>query len=139
MLTAAVSLPMAYQAHQAREQDDLRSERRPAPVQVLGTSTVRGSETVTDTLYVQVANSDAATLHGAQVRGAPRIFLQAPGVVRADFRLDDGAVQTDTTDPFELDGGAPVTLPAGQHSVTVTVTFDDGHSQLHQAFFVATT
>jgi hypothetical protein len=135
-LTAAVALPMAYQAREARQDDE--RDRRPAPVEVLGTSTVRGSETITDTLFVQVTDSEAVTLHGAQVTGAPRISLQAPGVVRADFRLDDGAVQTDTTEPFELDDGAPVALSPGQHSVTVTVTFDDGQSQLHQAFFVAT-
>ena len=58
-------------------------------------------------------------------------------MVRADFRLDDGAVETDRTEPFELGDGAPVELVPGEHSVTVTVTYADGRSRLHQAFFTA--
>ena len=135
LLTAAVSLPMAYQAHEARQQKDLDS--RDDRVQVLGTTTVKEPATRTDTLYWQAPPAEAELLHSAQVDASPRIFLEADGVVRADFRLDDGPVETDTTAPFELLDGAPVELSPGDHSVTVTVTDVDGRSELHQAFFTA--
>lgn len=138
LLTAAVSLPMAYQAREARQQDEL--ERRAAserPVEVLGTTTVKQPDSVTDSLYWQLDEGSPELLHQANVPGAPRVFLQVTDVVRADFRLDDGAVETDLTEPFELGDGSPVGLVPGQHSVTVTVTYANGRSGLHQAFFTA--
>jgi hypothetical protein len=138
LLTAAVSLPMAYQAREARQQEEL--ERRTAserPVEVLGTTTVKQPDSVTDSLYWQLGEESPQLLHLATVAGAPRIFLQVTEAVRADFRLDDGTVETDTTEPFELGDGPPVGLAPGQHSVTVTVTYADGRSRLHQAFFTA--
>ena len=130
---------MAYQAHEARQPDPV--EQQPdsePPAQVLGTTTIQEPAVITDDLYWQLASSTPELLHQSTVQGAPRVFLRAPDVVRADFRLDDGPVQTDTTAPFELSDGAPVQLGGGQHSVTATVTYADGRSQLHQAFFTAT-
>jgi hypothetical protein len=139
LLTAAVSLPMAYQAHEARQPDGSEQPRvAEPPAEVMGTTTIKQPEAVTDDLYWQLASSTPALLHQASVQGAPRVFLRADEVVRADFRLDDGPVETDTTEPFELSDGAPVQLGGGQHSVTATVTYADGRSQLHQAFFTAT-
>lgn len=128
---------MAYQAHEARQSGSDTPSDGPR-VEVLGSTTIREPEVVTDTLYWQRVSTEPAPLHRATVSGTPRIFLQAELVVRTDFRLDDGPVQTDTTPPFELDDGAPVLLTAGEHSVTATVTYSDGRSRLHQAFFTAT-
>lgn len=138
LLTAAVSLPMAYQAHEARQQDEVEAppRREPSP-EVLGSTTVKQPDATTDALYWQVEPREPALLHEAQVPGAPRIFLRTPDVVRADFRLDDGPVETDVTEPFELGDGAPVGLTPGAHSVTATVTYADGRSALHQAYFSA--
>jgi hypothetical protein len=137
VLTAAVSLPMAYQAHEARTTAATRAENDPQGVEVMGTTTVRPPEAITDAIVWQLVDTEPQLLHLAQVPGEPRIFLDGVDAVRADFRLDDGPVQSDTTEPFELDDGAPVELVPGAHSVTVTVTFDDGRSSLHQAFFTA--
>jgi hypothetical protein len=137
LLTAAVSLPMAYQAHEARQPQEVEQRGVPSGVEVLGTTTIKQPEVVTDQLYWQLASATPEVLHQATVVGAPRVFLQAPDVVRADFRLDDGPVETDTTAPFELHDGAPVQLDTGAHSVTVTVKYANGQSQLHQATFTA--
>jgi hypothetical protein len=138
LLTAAVSLPMAYQAHEARQSDEAEQQRvAEPPAEVLGSTTIKQPEAVTDDIYWQLASADPELLHQASVQGTPRVFLQADDVVRADFRLDDGPVETDTTEPFELSDGAPVRFAGGQHSVTATVTYADGRSQLHQAFFTA--
>jgi hypothetical protein len=137
LLTAAVSLPMAYQAHEARTTAANRGGDGSTGVEVLGTTTVRPPEAITDAIVWQLVDTEPQLLHLAEVPGAPRIFLDDVDAVRADFRLDDGPVQSDTTEPFELDDGAPVALDPGAHSVTVTVTFDDGRSSLHQAFFTS--
>ncbi len=137
LLTAAVSLPMAYQAYEARQQDDPGQSTQPDP-EVLGTTTVRPSAARSDALYWQLEPSAPQELHLAEVPSGPRIFVQLDDAVRADFRLDDGPVVTDTTEPFELDDGAPVPLDPGPHSVTVTVTDAEGVSTLHQAFFTGT-
>jgi hypothetical protein len=137
LLTAAVSLPMAYQAHEARTTAALRAESSPPGAEVLGTTTVRPPEAITDAIVWQLPDTEPRVLHLAQVPGAPRIFLDVADATRADFRLDDGPVESDSTAPFELSDGAPVELVPGAHSVTVTVTFDDGRSALHQAFFTA--
>lgn len=137
LLTAAVSLPMAYQAYEARQQDEPGQATQPDP-EVLGTTTVRPSAARSDTIYWQLEPSGPELLHESDVPDGPRIFLDLDDVVRADFRLDDGPVMTDTTEPFELDDGAPVQLDPGPHSVTVTVTDAEGVSTLHQAFFTGT-
>lgn len=136
LLTAAVSLPMAYQAHEARAADEARRDEANA-VEVLGTTTIRPPDAVTDTLYWRDGAGEARLLHLAQVPAAPRIVLRTPNVVRADFRLNDGPVETDRTEPFELRDGAAVPLEPGDHSVTVTVTDANGRSSLHQAFFTS--
>lgn len=138
LLTAAVTLPMAYQARQAR----LEQERPPVSSErpeVLGTTTIRQPEAITDELFWELASGPGPEpLHLATVPGSPRIFLRSTDVVRADFRLDDGPVESDRATPFELNDGAPVRLEPGQRSLTVTVTYTDGRSALHQAFFTST-
>lgn len=134
VLTAAVSLPMAYQASEAR-----RQQAEPMPeqrVQVLGTSVDRVAEPLTEDLYWQADTAAPPTrLHRATLTSAPRISLREPDVVRADFRLDDGPVISDRTAPFELNDGEPVELQPGERSLTVTVTYTDGRSVLHRASF----
>jgi hypothetical protein len=138
LLTAAVSLPMAYQAREARQQTENPPVRGDRP-EVLGTTTIREPEAVTGDLFWELPpDTSPAPLHLATVPGAPRIFLQGDDVVRADFRLDDGPVESDRSAPFELSDGAPVVLPPGGRSLTVTVSYGDGRTVLHQAFFTAT-
>jgi hypothetical protein len=140
LLTAAVALPMAYQAHEARTEDEREPTR---PPEVLGTSTIPGEvpPVVTDGLYWSTPPAlDPMVLHGATVTPAPRLFVDVDGIVRADFRLDDGQVQTDTDAPFELDDGRPVALGTegagpSDHSLTVTITFEGGRSEVRQASF----
>lgn len=140
LLTAAVALPMAYQAHEARNREEPIAA--PAP-EVLGTSTVPGEAPAarSDGLYWSAPPSlDPVVLHGATVTPAPRLFLDVDDVVRADFRLDDGPVDTDSEAPFEVADGRPVELGTGatepsEHSLTVTVTFEGGRSEVRQAFF----
>jgi hypothetical protein len=142
LLTAAVALPMAYQAREARNREDPTGA--PAP-EVLGTSTVPGEAPAarSDGLYWSAPPSlEPIVLQGATVTGAPRLFVDVDEVVRADFRLDDGAVESDTAAPFEVADGRPVELVASgtgtsEHSLTVTLTFDGGRSEVRQAFFSA--
>lgn len=142
LLTAAVALPMAYQAREARTKDEPTSSPRP---EVLGTSTVPGERPAvpSDGLYWSTPPAlDPIVLHGATVTPAPRLFVDVDGVVRADFRLDDGQVQSDTEAPFELADGQPVDLGTdgtgpSDHSLTVTITFEGGRSEVRQAFFSA--
>ncbi len=127
---------MAYQAHEARQANE------PPPkddTEVMGTTTIKEPEARIDALVWRSApNGTAEVLHGATVTSAPRVQLDDEAVRRADFRVDDGPVQTDTTAPFQVNDGAPVELAPGAHSVTATVTYDDGRSALHQAFFTVT-
>lgn len=131
---------MAYQAHEARTADE--PEPSPSP-EVLGTSTVPDEEpaVLSDGLYWSNPPAlDPMVLHGATVSPAPRLFVDIDDVVRADFRLDDGEVETDTAAPFEVDDGQPVPLGTGgaeqsDHSLTVTITFESGRSEVRQAFF----
>lgn len=138
LLTAAVTLPMAYQARLARlgqERPPISSERP----EVLGSTTIRQPEAITHELFWEPVSTPAAEpLHLATVPGTPHIFLRSADVVRADFRLDDGPVESDRSAPFELNDGAPVRLDPGERSLTVTVTYTDGRSALHQAFFTST-
>ena len=131
---------MAYQAHEARTREE--PTRAPAP-EVMGTSTVPGDAPAArrDGLYWSAPPSlEPVVLHDATVVPAPRLFLDVADVVRADFRLDDGAVESDTEAPFEVADGRPVELGTGgtgpkAHSLTVTITFEGGRSEVRQAFF----
>jgi len=137
LLTAAVALPMAYQAQQARERDAQVGDVRPA--EVLGVTTIKAPEAVLDSLvWRSEPSGSAALLHAATTPTEVRISLRDSQVVRADFRLDDGPVQTDDINPFELDDGDSVSLEPGDHSVLATVTYADGRTSLHQAIFTAT-
>jgi len=136
LLTAAVALPMAYQAQQARERDSQVGQVRQA--EVLGVTTVKAPEAVIDSLVWRSGPADTdALLHAATTPIAVLVSLRDTQVVRADFRLDDGPVQTDDTSPFELDDGRAVVLEPGDHSVLATVTYADGRTLLHQAIFTA--
>jgi hypothetical protein len=134
VLTMAVTLPMAYQASEARQQQQLpMPEER---VQVLGTSVERVGDALTDELYWQADSQAPPTrLHRATLTSAPRISLRDDDVARADFRLDDGPVISDRTSPFEMNDGEPLQLQPGERSLTVTVTYTDGRSILHRASF----
>lgn len=138
ILTAIVTLPMAYRAHEGREQTEL--ERATPPASVLGTAVERDDPPVHGDLYWASSTDGApAPLHDATVQGAPRLLATGEDVVRADFRLDDRPVHTDRAAPWELDGGTPVELgtPGAEtsHSLTVVLTHPDGRSTLRQAFF----
>ena len=134
LLTAAVALPMAYQAQQARERDARVGETRQA--EVLGVTTIKAPEAVTDTLFWRSEpDGSAALLHAATTPTEVLVSLEDSEVVRADFRLDDGPVQTDDTSPFELDDGDVVSLAPGDHSLLATVSYADGRTSLHQAVF----
>jgi hypothetical protein len=134
LLTAAVALPMAYQAQQARERDAQVSDTRKA--EVLGITTIKAPEAVLDTLFWrgEPIGGDSL-LHAATTPTQVLITLKDAEVVRVDFRLDDGPVQTDDASPFELDDGDVVSLAPGDHSLLATVTYADGRTSLHQAIF----
>lgn len=137
-LTAAVALPMAYQAHAAQDE----REGRPQPVTVLGTSTVPGDPAVvtSDGLHWTTGAPElpAADLAGAVIVQPVRIFVAVPQVVRVDIRLGDEPTRSDFEEPFELRDGQPLEvagLEPGEHTVTATLTYDDGRSDLRQATF----
>lgn len=137
LLTAAVSLPMAYQAREARTQDRVDPRGTPA-AEVLGSSTLRPGSADGSTLFVRIGDDEPALLDGATVPDGLQILLDLPGTVRADFRVDDGPVITDEIAPFEFDDGQPIELGPGTHSVTATATDGSGTTTLHQAFFTVT-
>lgn len=138
-LTAAVALPMAYQAHAARDE---REQQVPQPrLAVAGTSTVPDRSHVrSDGLHwtTGVPELPAAELAGAELRGPVRIFVSAPDLVRIDIRLGEEPMRSDVEEPFELRDGAALDtgeLEAGRHTVTAALTFDDGRTDLRQATF----
>jgi hypothetical protein len=135
LLTAAVSLPMAYQAREARTQDRVDNPPGTPAAEVLGSSTVRPGSADSSTLFVRIGDDEPVLLDGATVPDGLQILLDLPGTVRADFRVDDGPVLTDEVAPFELDDGQPTELGPGSHSVTATATDASGTTTLHQAFF----
>ncbi len=137
-LTAAVALPMAYQAHAAQDERD----NRPPPAAVLGTSTVPDgpAEVSSDGLHwtTGVPELPAAALAGAELAEPVRIFVDAPQLVRIDIRLGDEPTRSDFDEPFELRDGETLdagALEPGDHTVTATLTFDDGRTDLRQATF----
>ena len=137
-LTAAVALPMAYQAHAAQDERD----RRPTPVAVMGTSTVAGDPDVvlSDGLHWTTGEPElpAADLSGAVIDQPARVFVAVPELVRVDIRLGDEPTRSDFDEPFELRDGIPLDvaeLEPGEHTVTATLTDDDGRTALRQATF----
>ena len=136
VLTAAVAVPMAFQAHLAREEASL--VERP-PVAVLGTTTVPDDvhAAVSSAGLVHVgADGGPVPLDGAELSGSFDLLLQLDGVGRVDFALDDRPVLTDLEAPWRAEqGGGPPVLSAGPHTLVATVTFTDGHVELRRAAF----
>ena len=138
-LTAAVALPMAYQAHAAQEERD----RRPAPgAMVAGTSTVPENPDAVSSEGLHwttgVPELPAAELAGAQLNEPVRIFVAVPELTRVDIRLGEEPTRSDYEEPFELRDGETLdagALEPGEHTVTATLTFDDGRTDLRQATF----
>lgn len=137
-LTAAVALPMAYQAHEARAEAERVST---AAAEVLGTTTVPGSPdgTLREGLYWVDADGSAepVPLHGSTLSGRVHLVVVLSEVERVDLRLNDDAVVTDTDAPFQLDDHPidTATLGPGPHDLVATVQFDDGRNELRQATF----
>lgn len=137
ILTAVVTLPMAYRAHEGRQDAD--ADRSAARTEVLGTTVERRPVDGRGLYWASAEGSRTAALHRATVQGSVRLSARADDVVRADFRLDDGVVQTDREAPWEYAKGEPVALgtPGAEtsHSLTVVLTHRDGRSTLRQALF----
>ena len=134
LLTVAVSLPMAYQAHEARQQ-----EGRPSgpQVEVLGASSVPETTPRTDTLFWQQGAGVPQLLDQAEVpRSAQLLLVDEEEVVRADFCLDDGAVETIRGGPYEISADTAAALTPGEHTLTVTVTYADDTVELHRVSFI---
>ena len=138
-LTAAVALPMAYQAHAA--QDEQERQARPGAV-VAGTSVVPEppDDVPSEGLHwsTDVPELPAPELDGAELDEPVRIFVAVPQVVRIDIRLGDEPMRSDVEEPFELRDGEALDaggLAPGDHTVTAMLTFDDGRTDLRQATF----
>lgn len=141
VLTGAVAVPMAYQAHLAR-QDDAPVIRERRDVSVLGTTTIPGElvDGVESDGIVFLAGQQgpAADLHGATVSTPASVVVDLPGVRRVDFVLDEEPATTDFTEPWELLEGDPdgiAALEPGEHVLTATVTFEDERVELRRARF----
>lgn len=144
VLTGAVAVPMAVQAHIARE--DQGSSELEVPM-VLGTTTVPQadpSDLPPDGLFVRLPGSDErALLDGAELSGQFELNLELPDVVRVDFVLDDGDVITDRAEPWapfpgegdDTEPSPPEPISAGEHILTAAVTFTDGRIELRRANF----
>ncbi len=133
LLTIAVSFPMAYQANEARQRAGTPNG---PPAEVLGTSTVPESAPRTDALFWQQGEGTPQPLDKAEVPGSAQLLLVDEGVVRADFRLDDGAVETIRDAPYEISDEAAGGLAPGEHTLTVTVSYADDTVSLHRVSFV---
>lgn len=140
VLTAAVVVPMAFQAHLAREEQRREPSEAEMPV-VLGATTVPadlGSQVHGDGLFAVGPDGGRVPLDDAVVDGSVQLLLDLPGAVRADFVLDDRPVVTDREHPLHAlpsDARGPVELAPGPHLLTATVTFADGHLELVGAEF----
>ena len=143
VLTAAVAVPMAVQAHLAREEQGPPAIEAPV---VLGTTTVPADPANLDPdgLFVRAEDGDERSLlDGAEVSGEFEVLLDAPDAVRVDFVLDDGDVVTDRVEPWAPFPGEgddpqptpPEPLPAGEHVLTAAVTYADGRVELRRARF----
>ena len=138
VLTAAVAVPMAFQAHLAREDQRASFVERP-PIAVLGTTTVPDDvhAAVSSAGLVHTgAEGDPAPLEGAELTGSFDLQLQLDDVARVDFALDDRPVLTDLESPWlAQEGSEPSVLAAGPHTLVATVTFTDAHVELRRAAF----
>lgn len=144
VLTAAVAVPMAFQAHLARQEHEAPAIDRPA-ISVLGTSTVPvdpGPEVRSDGLVAVLEPvGERVALEGAELPTGAHIEVDLPGVARVDFVLDDGEVLTDREAPFSplAEGDHDtVGLDPGAHVLGATVTFEDGRVELLAATFRVT-
>jgi hypothetical protein len=139
VLTAAVAVPMAFQAHLARENDRAVRDRIPM---VLGTTTVPGrpdSAIPSDGLLAaSEPDGPRVSLDGAEVSGDVHLFLELPGVERVDFVIDDGPVVTDRSAPWQPvddDSDTGLRVEPGERTLTATVTFTDGRVEARRAIF----
>jgi hypothetical protein len=136
VLTAAVAVPMAFQAHLARDQEPAAADRTPI---VMGTTTVPTTPDAPGAgLVALVGDGERSALHGAELSGEFGLALELDGVSRVDFVLDDGPVVTDRDEPWtpvDGDPATPVELEAGAHELTATITFDDGRVDVRSATF----
>jgi len=139
VLTAAVAVPMAFQAHLAREDQRAALVVERPPIAVLGTTTVpdEGDVLPSDGLvHAPLGGGEPQALDGAELTGRFDLRLQLDGVSRVDFALDDQPVVTDLEAPWHAgESPEPPTLEAGTHTLTATVTFTDGHVELRRATF----
>jgi prepilin-type processing-associated H-X9-DG protein len=137
VLTAAVAVPMAFQAHLARDDERAPLVEHP-PVAVLGATTVPvdPAPDASEGLVHVTEGAAPAPLQRAELSGDFDLQLQADDVARVDFALDDHPVVSDTEAPWQPDAeGTRPTLTAGEHSLTATVTFADGHVEVRRATF----
>jgi hypothetical protein len=138
VLTAAVAIPMAFQAHLAREQAQEQESRIPPSPRVLGATTVPAEPTVRipdDGLVVSAGGDTPVRLQGATVSAGEAVAVALPDVQRVDFVLNEGAVVSAREEPWELLTGGESGLPVGEHSVTAVVTFSDGRIEARRADF----
>lgn len=141
VLTAAVAVPMAFQAHLARE--DQRAEMvegPPSAVLSVTTTPLDGPRpaVASGLVHAETPDGPRASLDGAVVTGPVHLYLELPDVRRVDFVLNDEAVVTDDTHPWQPDvqgDGRAIDLPPGLHALTATVTFDDGEVDVRRATF----
>jgi hypothetical protein len=136
VLTAAVAIPMAFQAHLAREEQPVPRIRQPP--QVLGATTVPPEPAVRipdDGLVAPGVDGTPMQLRGATVSPGQAIAVDLPDVQRVDFVLNGGTVVSTREAPWELLAGDYGDLPAGEHTVTAVVTFSDGRVEARRADF----
>ena len=140
VLTAAVAVPMAFQAHLAREEERVASVERP-PVAVLGTTVVPDSHdhpaVSAEGLVHTGADGEQRPLDGAVLSGSFDLLVEVAGLERVDFVLDDQPVVTDHEAPWQptADGEDAPTLAEGEHTLTATLRFADGNVELRRATF----
>lgn len=129
-VAAAVAVPMAY-----RTDADPRPTVRDA--QVMGTTVERDGVLADGLVWSETPAGPLDPLHGARLDGQVHLGLELRSVARVDFRLDDGEVRTDRTEPWRLDDGPTdvAALGEGAHHLTATVTFIDGRVALRRARF----
>lgn len=138
-LTAAVALPMAYQAYDARREAQVVVPAAESP-QVLGTVVEPAGQVGADGVEwrPEGTSESPVPLHTSTISGPGRIVFGIDGTDRVDLRVDDGAVLSLTEPPFEVAVGteAPaVPLAAGAHTLTATISSEDGTVALRQADF----
>lgn len=139
-LTAAVALPMAYQAHQSRVDAERESAR--TAVEVLGRTTVPEDQSVVpaDGLYwvgVELG-TDPSPLHESTVPGDVRLIVDLPELTRVDLRVGDGPVITLESPPWQVpaeDADPSGVLEAGEQVAVATLSFADGRDELRRAEF----